>query len=298
MSLRNKTIAITAAILAVFGLQTWSFVSARNSLESQMAGLQAEIQAVRQSNADRATSFETDLQTVSEKIGVTTNDLEAARKANDQLKQEQARSTARLRNELAASSKAVDAFREEASTKITELSQIQNDSSTKISGDVDVVRNDLSTTKSDLSTTRNDLNATRTDLAASRREMVDIRDTLGRDIARNTAEVGELRRRGEREYFEFDLGKNKTMARIANGVQIQLKKADIKGQKYDIAMLVDDNKMEKKGQLAKEPIQFFVGKDRLRYELVVYSVDKDRIKGYVSAPKDLSGEGPKQTAAK
>ena len=35
-----------------------------------------------------------------------------------------------------------------------------------------------------------------------------------------------------------------------------------------------------------EPVQFLVGKDRIRYELVVNSVDKDRIRGYVSTPKD------------
>ena len=59
-------------------------------------------------------------------------------------------------------------------------------------------------------------------------------------------------------------------------------------------MLVNDAALEKKNQPVNEPIQFLVGKDRLRYELVVYSVDKDRIRGYVSAPKDklLSAEGP------
>jgi len=43
-----------------------------------------------------------------------------------------------------------------------------------------------------------------------------------------------------------------------------------------------------------EPIQFLVGRDRLRYEFVVNYVDKDRIRGYVSTPKDkiLAAEGP------
>ncbi|MBI4471932.1 MAG: hypothetical protein HY646_04640 [Acidobacteria bacterium] len=40
--------------------------------------------------------------------------------------------------------------------------------------------------------------------------------------------------------------------------------------------------------------QFLAGRDRLRYELIVNFVDKDRIRGYVSTPKDkvLSAEGP------
>ena len=58
--------------------------------------------------------------------------------------------------------------------------------------------------------------------------------------------------------------------------------------------MVDDATLEKKGQLANEPVTLLVGRDRLRYELVVYSIDKDRIRGYLSTPKDkvLSAEGP------
>jgi hypothetical protein len=33
-------------------------------------------------------------------------------------------------------------------------------------------------------------------------------------------------------------------------------------------------------------VTFLVGRDRLRYELVVNKVDKDRIRGYISTPKD------------
>jgi len=41
-------------------------------------------------------------------------------------------------------------------------------------------------------------------------------------------------------------------------------------------------------------VQFLVGRDQLRYELVVNSVDKDRIRGYLSVPKDkvLASEVP------
>jgi hypothetical protein len=41
-------------------------------------------------------------------------------------------------------------------------------------------------------------------------------------------------------------------------------------------------------------VQFLVGRDKLRYEVVVNFVDKDRVRGYVSAPKDkvLSAERP------
>ena len=58
---------------------------------------------------------------------------------------------------------------------------------------------------------------------------------------------------------------------------------------------VDDQRLEKKDRTANEPVQFLVGRDQLRYEVVVNSVDKDRIRGYVSAPKDkvLSADVPR-----
>jgi hypothetical protein len=37
-----------------------------------------------------------------------------------------------------------------------------------------------------------------------------------------------------------------------------------------------------------------VGRDRVRYEMIVNYVDKDRIRGYISTPKDkaVATEGP------
>jgi len=287
----GKIAAVTAALVAVFGLQTWSFVSARNTLGSQDADLQQPIQTVRDTNSahvsEIASGLQTDLQVVSEKVGVTAKELADARKAANLLKQEHTKATERLNSELATRDQALGALREEtstASTKITELAQGQSEAVSKIgavTGDVEVVKVDLDSTKKDL--------------ASSRTEMGNIRDSLGREIAKNSTEVAELRRRGERDYAEFNIPKAKTMERIATGVQIQLKRADPKAQRYDVTMIVDDGKMEKKNLLAKEPIQFLVGRDRLRYELVVYSVDKDRIRGYISTPKDgvLSAEGPR-----
>jgi len=281
---KGKAIAIGAVILALFGLQTWSFVSSRHSMENQLASLQQDIQSMRATNdakvSELTSDLQSDLQVVSEKIGVTSKDLVDARRVADQLRREQAKTAAGLRDELQTHSEAVSELRQEAN----QLAQGQDEAVTRIgavSGDVQGVKGDLNSTKSDL--------------AASRKEMGDIRDALGREIARNSNEVAELRRRGEREYFEFNIPKAKAMEHIATSVQIQLKRADPKSQRYDVAMVVDDSKMEKKNQLAKEPIQFLVGRDRLRYEMVVYAVDKDRIRGYVSVPKDatLSAEGPK-----
>jgi hypothetical protein len=60
-------------------------------------------------------------------------------------------------------------------------------------------------------------------------------------------------------------------------------------------ILVDDSQLEKKDRLVNEPIQFLVGQNRVRYEVVVNWVQKDKVGGYLSIPKDkaLSSERPK-----
>jgi len=120
----------------------------------------------------------------------------------------------------------------------------------------------------------------------------DLKD-LGSQIAHSGDELAELRRRGERDYFEFDVNKGKDFARIAD-VLVQLKKTDVKRQKFDVLIQADDNRIAKTDRTANEPVTFLVGPERLRYELVVNYVDKNRIRGYLSTPKDktLSAEGP------
>ncbi|MNC99391.1 hypothetical protein D3C83_176710 [compost metagenome] len=57
---------------------------------------------------------------------------------------------------------------------------------------------------------------------------------------------------------------------------------------------VEDKLLEKKDRTTNEPVPFLVGRDQLRYELVVSSVERNRIRGYISAPKEagLVAEAP------
>jgi hypothetical protein len=61
--------------------------------------------------------------------------------------------------------------------------------------------------------------------------------------------------------------------------------------------VVDDNQLEKKNRTVNEPVQFLVGRTKLRYELVVNDVQKDKIVGYLSTPKD-KGYPPKDCNAR
>jgi hypothetical protein len=103
-------------------------------------------------------------------------------------------------------------------------------------------------------------------------------------IARNAEELAALRRTGLRDYFEFDLKKAKTPAPVGP-VALRLKGADAKRHKFNMILVVDDVEIEKKDKTLLEPVQFYRKGSRQLNEIVVYSVQKDRITGYLSTPK-------------
>jgi len=179
----------------------------------------------------------------------------------------------RLRRELAekADSKAVMKLHEDATNK---LNAVQQEATTRIDG----VSGEVKGVRTDLDATRADLSATRTDLANSKRDLSGL-------IARNSTELAELRRKGERDYVEFDIRKGKQYRRVGD-ILVQLRNTDVKRQKFEVAINADDSSIIKKDRTANEPVTFLVGRDRARYELVVNYVDKDRIRGYMSTPKD------------
>jgi chromosome segregation ATPase len=264
-----KTKAIVAVCSAFVAIQVYGFHSMRNALEARMDLVERELRVIQSQTETEVKQISSDIEAMAQRMGVTMEELERARNLARELKAEQAVSTRRLQQEIArkAESKTVDALQQHATSRISEL---QQDTALKI-GSV----------AGEVQTVRVDLDATRSELAANRREIGDVRI----EVARNATELSELRRRGERNYFEFDIRKSKQMERVAD-IQIQLRKTDVRKQKYDVVVLVDDNKVEEKGRSVNVPIPFLVGTDRLRYEVVVNYVDKDRIRGYVSTPKD------------
>jgi chromosome segregation ATPase len=273
-----------AVCLVLIGAVGYSSYSTRTTLEERIAileqSLNDEINAVKTNANDIAS----DVDVMTKRMGVTTQELENSRKFAEKLRADQERAEAQLANELATKASATDvaAVRQEATTKLEEVQQTADAKIGNVSGEVKTVAANL--------------DATRADLAASRREITDVRTSLTQAIARNSGELADLRRKGERDFFEFDIRKpkkNTEMARVAD-ILLQVRKTDTKRAKYDVLIQVDDSKLEKKERTANEPVQFLVGRDKLRYELVVNFVDKDRIRGYLSTPKDkvLAAERP------
>jgi len=115
-------------------------------------------------------------------------------------------------------------------------------------------------------------------------------------IARNRDDLEELKRRGDRNYYEFTVQKSKTPQRVGP-VQVSLNRTDPRKSKYTITVFVDDKTIEKKDKTSGEPVQFYVAHTRgIPYELVVFDVGKNQITGYLSTPKEAGAAAPAAAA--
>ena len=126
------------------------------------------------------------------------------------------------------------------------------------------------------------IDQTRSDLASARTD-------LGAGIAKNHDQLVALQRKGEQNYYEFDITKNKEYRR-AGPVNVRLRKANVKHQFADLMLVVDDRDMSQKHVNLYQPVQFYVPDNPKPVEVVINQITKNHIHGYVSAPKYKTSE--------
>jgi hypothetical protein len=117
------------------------------------------------------------------------------------------------------------------------------------------------------------------------------RSEMGTLIARNHDEIDQLRRMGQRDYFEFTVTRKGGSQKVGS-IQVQLRDTNTKKNQFTINVLADDKSFEKKNRSVNEPIFFYTGGTRAALELVVNKVTKSTASGYLSIPKT-----PETTAA-
>ena len=198
----------------------------------------------------------------------------AANSAASQAKAEAEERAEQLGREIQAEQAKVQ---QQVSSEISDVKNSASAANTKIadvSTDVSFVKTSLASTNAELQRTIADLKTARGDLG--------VQSGL---IATNAAELAALKRLGERNYFEFRLGKTKTPQRVGD-ITLRLTKVDPEKNKYSVEVMADDKLTEKKDKNLNEPVQFYTSKAKIPYELVVNSMSKDQIAGYLSTPKD------------
>jgi hypothetical protein len=243
------------AVLSVIGVAVgWSALSHANSLE------QSTVASVKQTNdtlGQRLTKTEeqnqqlqSDLKVVTDKLNVTQSDLIAARK--------------QTKNATVAYEKKLSGLQSSVQSELA--AKASNDDVNKLNGDVTGVKGDLDATKNSIQMARSE---------------------MGTLIARNHDEIDQLRRMGQRDYFEFALTR-KAGAQKVGSIQVELKDTNVKKNRYTVNVLADDKSFEKKDRSVNEPIFFYTGGSRAALELVINKVTKTGATGYLSLPKSAT----------
>jgi hypothetical protein len=188
-----------------------------------------------------------ELSVVTDKMKLTQGELKKARQQATKIKEEDAKELADLQNQTTA----------QLATKASV------DDFNKLGTDVTGVKTDLDATKNNLQMARGE---------------------FGTLIAKNHDEIEELRRRGDRDYYEFTIDKKNDRQKVGD-LMVELRGVNAKKNLFTVAIFVDDARYEKKNRSANEPVYFFVHGSRAPLEFTVNSIGKDKISGYLSVPK-------------
>jgi NACalpha-BTF3-like transcription factor len=241
----------------------WSALShAKNVEQSMQASLKQSGDALSQRLAkaeDQNQQLQSDVKVVTDKLNVTQSDLIKARKQS--------------KYAVVAYNKKLTGL--ETSVKSELATKASSEDVTKLNGDVTGVKGDLDATKNSIQMARSE---------------------MGTLIARNHDEIDQLRRLGERDYFEFTVQRKAAAQKVGN-IQVALRDTNIKKNQYTINVLADDRNFEKKNRSVNEPIFFYTGGSRTALELVVNKVTKATASGYLSVPKSAGIASASQSAS-
>jgi len=155
---------------------------------------------------------------------------------------------------------------------------------------IEGVQTEQKAQKEQIEGVRTDVAGARTDLAATNAKLDKTIGDLGVQsglIAHTREDLDQLKRRGDRNIFEFTLAKGKQPTRVST-VALQLKKTNPKRGKFTLNVTADDWTIEKRDRTLFEPMQFYSGRDRQLYEVVVMSVSNNNVSGYLSTPKQYT----------
>jgi hypothetical protein len=248
--------ALLIAAASYVILSSYYIWGTRSSLASLAGTQKVAIASLQQRQAAAEEGLKMSNQELSQQLGMTQRGLQAA----------YAGTTAELRhNQLVLERR---------------LQDQQNEMIGQVTSQVAEVRGELSGARKDIAATRSDLESTKVKVDRA------IGDLTGQSrlIAHTREDLEELKHRGDRNYYEFTLHKGEQPTRLST-VGLQLKKADAKKTKFTLNVIADDRVIEKKDRGAAEPLQFYTGRNRQLYELVIFTVEKNKVTGYLSTPK-------------
>ena len=246
----GKWILLVAALLLV-GVGGYGFYASHQAIEkltADLAGSQAQVKELQ----NRMQTAEAEEETLAQQAGMTKKEL------------------AQRTTQLQTAQKAAEA----------RLEKEQKAQITAVSGDIAGVKTDVGGVKTDLGNTKADLDATKAKLQSAVGDL-GLQSGL---IATTRSDLEVLKHKGDRNYYEFTLLKGAKPQPVST-VSLQLRKTYSKRGKFTLNVTSDDKTIEKKDRNVSEPIQFYSGRDHLLFELVIWTVEKNKATGYLSTPK-------------
>jgi len=268
------TALVAGALIALVAANIYLYVQVdhvRTDMAKMRDSILNEVSNLRDASSVTTQSQTRHLETLKEELAAA---QAAARSQSSQAKAESIARAEQLTRKIQEEQAKVQ---QQVSSEISEVKQSASAANAKIadvSTDVGGVKSQVTATQEELQKTISDLKSARGDLG--------VQSGL---IATNASELQALRRLGERNYFEFKLGKTKSPQRVGD-VTLMLRKTDPKKNKFTVDVMADDKLTEKKDKNLNEPVQFYTSKAKQPYELVVNSISKDLIVGYLATPKE------------
>jgi hypothetical protein len=192
-----------------------------------------------------------------------------------------ARQVGLTKKELAQRAAQLQEEQRAAESRLEKEQREQKEQVGQVSGEVAGVKTDVGGVKTDVASTKADLEATKAKLQSAVGDL-GVQSGL---IANTRGDLEVLKHKGDRNYYEFTLLRGAKPQPVAT-VSLQLKKTDAKRGKFTLDVSADDKTIEKKDRNIAEPIQFYSGREHLLFELVVWTVDKNKATGYLSTPKN------------
>jgi multidrug efflux pump subunit AcrA (membrane-fusion protein) len=207
-------------------------------------------------------------------IGELTTRMQSAEASEETL----AHQLGMTKKELASRAAELQRQQKQSEARLTEA---QKEQISQVNGEVAGVKTDVGGVKTDVASTKADLAATQSKLQGAIGDL-GVQSGL---IAHTRDDLETLKHKGDRNYFEFTLVKGAKPQPVST-VSLQLRKTDPKRGKFTLNVTADDKSIEKKDRNVAEPIQFYSGRDRMLFELVIWTVDKNKATGYLSTPKN------------
>jgi cell division protein FtsB len=282
---RTKILTIVLAVLIALLIGSWWFaypaVKGRGATVAEMIGLQRTLEGIGErmnANESQLSKWTVALPGVMDRL----DQVQASMKTNLQAAKSQAQSAAtqvgqRIREDVNQSLQLIE-------SRMAGLESNQHEAHQTVSQlqeQVADLKRELATLRKESTVSAETIKQLQDGQQSTATELTGI----GERIVSNQAAVGALANLVERQRVEFQLPRNR-VNEVAPGIFLTVKGVDVGKQQIDgfLKFAGNDRTLRIQGQPAQKPLTFYVTGEERPLELIVTSVEKNTVSGYVLMP--------------